>query len=187
MNYELRVELLAILKCAPTLSLFTAMKELLLQYAAYNVWANQQLLTVINSLPPEKQTTTVIGSFDSLHKTVLHLWDAEYIWWQRLKLQERINRPSDTFEGSTQEASQMLLQQNSQWHEWLQNAPEHTLQHVFHYQNTKREQFKQPVYQMLLHMFNHGTYHRGQLVTMLRQLGVEKLPATDFIVWSRRG
>jgi uncharacterized damage-inducible protein DinB len=60
------------------------------------------------------------------------------------------------------------------------------LEHVFHYQNTKKEQFKQPIYQMLLHMFNHGTYHRGQLVTMLRQLGIQKLPSTDFIEWSRR-
>jgi uncharacterized damage-inducible protein DinB len=39
---------------------------------------------------------------------------------------------------------------------------------------------------MLLHLFNHGTYHRGQLVTMLRELGIEKIPPTDFIVWSRR-
>ncbi|MGZ3844574.1 MAG: DinB family protein, partial [Flavisolibacter sp.] len=59
-------------------------------------------------------------------------------------------------------------------------------QHVFQYQNTKKEQFKQPIYQMLLHAFNHGTYHRGQLVNMLRQLGVDKIPGTDFIAWSRR-
>jgi uncharacterized damage-inducible protein DinB len=163
------------------------MKELLLQYAAYNIWANQQLMPVINTLPPEKQTAILPSSFNSLHQTVLHLLDAESIWWQRLKLQERIDRPSDTFEGTTQEALQLLLLQNSQWLEWLQNTTERMLQHVFHYQNTKREQFKQPVYQMLLHLFNHGTYHRGQIVNMLRQLGAEKLPATDFIVWSRKG
>jgi uncharacterized damage-inducible protein DinB len=34
--------------------------------------------------------------------------------------------------------------------------------------------FQQPIYQMLLHVFNHGTYHRGQLINMLRQLGVYK-------------
>ncbi len=56
---------------------------------------------------------------------------------------------------------------------------------AFDYENSKGEQFKQPIFQMLLHVFNHGTYHRGQLVTMLRQLGVENIPATDFIVWSR--
>jgi len=39
---------------------------------------------------------------------------------------------------------------------------------------------------MLTHVFNHGTYHRGQLITMARQLGVEKLQQTDFIIWSRK-
>ena len=163
------------------------MKELLLQFAAYNLWANQQLLSVIIALPAEKQTATIVSSFDSLHKTIMHLWDAESIWWQRLKLQERIDRPSEIFEGNTVEAAHKLMQQNSQWQEWLQQAPERNLQHVFQYQNSKKEQFKQPVYEMLLHMFNHGTYHREQLVTMLRQLGAEKLPATDFIVWTRKG
>jgi uncharacterized damage-inducible protein DinB len=162
------------------------MKEILLQYAAYNIWANQQLVSVLSSLPPEKQTATLPSSFNSLRQTILHLLDAESIWWQRLKLQERIDRPSETFQGNAQEALQALLQQNEQWHLWLQNATERMLQHVFHYQNTKREQFKQPVYQMLLHVFNHGTYHRGQIINMLRQLNVEKLPATDFILWSRK-
>ena len=48
-----------------------------------------------------------------------------------------------------------------------------------------KAQFKQPTWQMLLHVFNHGTYHRGQLVNMLRQLGVSRIPATDFALWSR--
>jgi uncharacterized damage-inducible protein DinB len=162
------------------------MKEILQQFSAYNIWANQQLLDVINQLPEEKQTQTVINSFDSLIKTVLHIWDAESIWWQRMKLSERITRPSENFSGKVKDAAESLLQQNKIWNEWVRSAQEHMLQHVFIYQTTKKEQFKQPVYQMLLHLFNHGTYHRGQLVTMLRQLGVEKIPPTDFIVWSRR-
>jgi uncharacterized damage-inducible protein DinB len=60
------------------------------------------------------------------------------------------------------------------------------LDHVFQYYNTKRELFKDPTWQMLLQVFNHGSYHRGQLVNMLRQLGVEKIPQTDFIVWGRK-
>lgn len=112
--------------------------------------------------------------------------DAENIWWQRMKLQERIIRPSENFTGDMKDAGNALINQNRQWAEWISSANEHQLHHVFHYQNTKKEQFKQPIYQMLLHMLNHGTYHRGQLVNMLRQLEVEKVPATDFIVWSRR-
>jgi uncharacterized damage-inducible protein DinB len=78
------------------------------------------------------------------------------------------------------------LLQNKQWIEWISNAQEHMFQHEFIYLNSKKEQFKQPVYQVLVHIFNHGTYHRGQLVTMLRQLGVEKIPQTDYIVWTRK-
>ena len=114
------------------------------------------------------------------------MFSAESIWWQRMKLQERINIPAERFTGDFKELSTQLLNQNRQWVEWVGNAQEHMLQHVFHYQNFKKEQFKQPIFQMLMHVFNHGTYHRGQLVTMLRQLGIEKIPSTDFIEWSRR-
>jgi uncharacterized damage-inducible protein DinB len=162
------------------------MKELISQLSVYNIWANQLLLDVIKQLPESLQSQAVASSFKSLRTTILHMLDAESIWWQRMKLQERIVRPSDDFACDMSELSTQVLQQNRQWNEWILNANEHQLQHVFHYQNTKREQFKQPVYQMLLHVFNHGTYHRGQLVNILRQLGVEKVPATDFIVWSRR-
>jgi uncharacterized damage-inducible protein DinB len=162
------------------------MKEILQQFSSYHSWANQLLLDTISQLPEEQHTQRIASSFDSLLKTVLHIWDAESIWWQRMKLSERIIRPSENFSGKMKDAAESLLQQNKAWNEWVINAQEHMLQHVFIYQNTKKEQFKQPVYQMLLHLFNHGTYHRGQLVTMLRQLGVDKISPTDFIVWSRR-
>jgi uncharacterized damage-inducible protein DinB len=162
------------------------MKEILTQLSAYNIWANQLMLDSINSLPEEKQKQELPSSFKSVYATVLHMLDAENIWWQRMKLQERITRPSENFTGDMREAGNHLLNQNRQWNEWIVNANEHQLLHVFHYQNTKKEQFKQPIYQMLVHMLNHGTYHRGQLVNMLRQLGVEKIPGTDFIEWSRR-
>ena len=80
--------------------------------------------------------------------------------------------PKDNFNGKMSDAIEGLLQQNEQWNEWVGNSQEHHLDHVFQYQNFRGEQFKQPLYQMLLHLFNHGTYHRGQIVTMLRQLGV---------------
>ncbi|MEJ7912972.1 MAG: DinB family protein, partial [Chitinophagaceae bacterium] len=79
-----------------------------------------------------------------------------------------------------------LQNQSNQWHNWLLAAHEYQLDHEFIYRNSKKEQFKQPVYQVLQHLFNHGTYHRGQLVNMLRQLKVDKIPPTDFIVWSHK-
>ncbi len=163
------------------------MKEIILQYAAYHAWANNLLLTTVLNLTEEQQHAEIKSSFPSLYKTVLHLLDAESIWWQRIKLQEKVEVPSQTFSGNMQALVTQLQQQNKLWQEWVAAANnEHALQHEFIYYNSRKERFKQPVYQMLLHMFNHGTYHRGQMVTMLRQLGVEKIPPTDFMVWSRK-
>lgn len=162
------------------------MKEILSQLAAYNIWANQKLLENILALPEEKQNQELPSSFKSLYTTILHMLNAESIWWQRMKLQERINVPMENFKGDMKELSTELLSQNKLWQDWVNNATIPALEHVFHYYSLKKELFKQPIYQMILHVFNHGTYHRGQLVNMLRQLGIEKIPQTDFIVWSRK-
>ena len=159
------------------------MKELLKQYATYNVWATQRLLDAILALPEEKQMAEVPSSFNSLYKTVLHMLDAESIWWQRMKMQERIIRPSQDFNGTMQDAATKLLQQSKQWEEWVGNATDMVLDHVFQYQNIKGEQLKMPIYQMLLHVNNHATFHRGQLINMLRQLNAEKIPNSDFSSW----
>lgn len=162
------------------------MKEILQQLASYNLWANSLLMEAIKKSPEEFHQQEIRSSFSSLLKTVLHMWNAESVWWQRLKLQERIIEPKDNFNGSMNDAIEGLMQQSKQWREWVVNSQEHHLDHVFEYRNFQGQQFKQPIFQMLLHLFNHDTYHRGQLVTMLRQLGVEKIPQTDFIVWSRK-
>lgn len=162
------------------------MKEILKQLAAHNTWANQRLFDLILSLPEEIQLKQFPSSFQSLHLTILHMLDAESIWWQRMKLSERIIRPSEQYkDAKLAEICQYLLSQNRQWEDWIANAMDHSIDHVFSYYNSRKEHFKTPVYQMLLHVFNHDTYHRGQLVTMLRQGGIEKIPATDFIVWTR--
>lgn len=162
------------------------MKILLTQYSTYHQWANQLIIETIEKLPKELQEQEVKSSFPSLRATLLHMWDAEAIWWQRMKLLETITRPSDDVSGSFTDIAKGLMQQSRQWHEWILGASEHMFEHEFIYFNSKREKFKQAVYQVLLHMFNHGTYHRGQLVTLLRQMDVTNLPATDFIVWSRK-
>jgi uncharacterized damage-inducible protein DinB len=161
------------------------MKELLKQLSIYNIWANQKIIDVILSLPEEKQLAAVHSSFDSLHKTLLHMWDAESIWWQRMKLHERFIIPSDNFKGTTRDVVNGLMSQSRLWEVWVNNASELALDHVFQYTDKNKQQIKMHIYQMLSHVFNHGTYHRGQLINMLRQLGSEKLPQTDFSLFTR--
>jgi len=160
-------------------------KALLEQYAAYNLWANQRLTSRILELPEAVHIQETASSFKTLYGTVMHMWDAESIWWQRLKMHDVITPPSIHFKGSTLDLSNGYLHQNKLWESWVVQATMPALEHVFHYQNSKKEKFRQPVFEMLAHLFNHSTYHRGQLVTMLRQLEVTSIPATDFIIWSR--
>ena len=103
-----------------------------------------------------------------------------------MKLQEKITPPSESFSGNTTEAVNELILQNKKWNEWVLASQEHQLLHVFQYQNLQRDVFKQPLYQMLVHLFHHGSYTRGQIVNILRQLEVDKIPSTDFIIWSRK-
>lgn len=163
----------------------TEMKELLMQMASYHIWSNQRIADLVLTLPEEKHLATVPSSFPSLHATMLHMWDAESIWWQRLRLHERFVRPSDHFKGSFRDVLNGLMSQSRLWETWISNASDRSLTHVFEYRNSKKELFKMHTWQLLLHIFNHGTYHRGQMVNMLHQLEVGNIPATDFVVWMR--
>ncbi len=79
-----------------------------------------------------------------------------------------------------------LLTQSALWEEWVKNTSEMMLVHVYAFQNSKKDLFKQPVYETVMHVINHSTYHRGQLVTMMRTLGVKTIPQTDFSVFARK-
>ncbi|MDB5211111.1 MAG: hypothetical protein JWQ30_1938 [Sediminibacterium sp.] len=161
------------------------MKQLLTSFAQYEHWANERLFRVISPLTEEQQQQEIISSFSSVYKTCLHIWDASAIWWQRLHKMEEIIVPSLSFHPAMQEIEDGLLQQNKQWIEWIRSANDADLSYVLPYKNMKGEAFEQEVKEILLHINNHGTYHRGQLVTMLRQLQVEKIPQTDYILYSR--
>jgi uncharacterized damage-inducible protein DinB len=161
------------------------MKQLLQQYATYNLWANKVILETINGLSEDQINKEITGSFPSVYKTILHMMEVENVWWERLKLAEQTTL-SGWFTGNISELSKKLLQLSQQWLDWIKHSNEVNITHVFAYYNSQKEYFKQPVYEMLLHLFNHQSYHRGQIVTMLRQLGMNKIPPTDFIVWSRK-
>jgi uncharacterized damage-inducible protein DinB len=161
------------------------MKQLLEQYAAYNTWANKRIVETAGLLSEEQINQEIVSSFSSIYKTVLHLMEVENAWWERLKL---VEHPSlyGWFTGNFEELSKKLLVVSTQWFNWIHQTNEVNIMHVFAYQNSKKEYFKQPVYEMLLHLFNHQTFHRGQVITMFRQLGLSKIPPTDFIVFSKK-
>lgn len=161
------------------------MKQLLEQYATYSLWANEQLMNTLLKLSPSKLQEETPSSFPTLFKTLLHMWDAETIWWQRMEGAASLTIPSKVFTGDAAALANGILAQNRQWLGWVKELPEAALQQPLRYKNLKGVDFEDPLYVILNHVFNHGTYHRGQLVTMLRALGVSEIPQTDFIFWHR--
>lgn len=162
------------------------MKELLCQYAAYNVWANHKLLYQIQQMEEAKWYQQTPGSFDTLYKTILHMWDAESGWYQRMRLHERILVPSANFDPSLKDACNGLLHQSMEWETLVRESlNEEAISSKLIYTNSKGEEFRQPVHEVLLHVFNHSNYHRGQLVVMMRALGETNIPSTDFIKFTR--
>jgi uncharacterized damage-inducible protein DinB len=65
------------------------------------------------------------------------------------------------------------------------NITEPELSKVIHYATFAGMSTKSTLLDILHHLMNHGTYHRGQLTTFLRQLGFTKIPSTDFITFTR--
>lgn len=162
------------------------MKKIFFRYADYNLWANQKMVATILNLTDEQIHREIVSSFPSIYKTLLHLCDSESIWWQRMKLIEVVEAPSKNFNGTVIELCNKWLDLSKQWKEWAESASEAALEHEFIYRNIKRIQFKQPVYEVLHQLFNHQSYHRGQLVTMFRQLGIKEIPSTDLILYYRK-
>lgn len=162
------------------------MLQLLKDYAAFNLWANQTMTDAILEMDEHLHQQIVKSSFPNLYATVLHMWDAESIWWQRMNGHEQVLVPSREFNPNMKEAVNGLLSQSNEWSSWLNNATEEQLQRNFDYRNIKGESFNSGVWQVVHHLFNHGTYHRGQLVTMMRELGATTIPSTDFIHWYRK-
>ncbi len=163
------------------------MKELLLQYAAYNVWANKLMIDAMQKLDATALDQEIVSSFPSLRATVLHCWSAEYVWLQRLQLAEKPVWVQNEFMGTFEEANSEWQKVSAALLQFVEKQyDDKALQHVLQFYDLKKESHKMPVYQVLQHVFNHCSYHRGQLVTMLRQVEVKEIPRTDFIVFARK-
>ncbi len=160
------------------------LKENILNLLNYNLWANTQLLQAIDVTIID---TDVISSFSTIRKTVYHSWDAETIWFERLKNVEITPWPaSGLFEGTFEEAVKSILAQEKEIITFIENNSEAFLEQTITYKNLKGMAFTNSNFHVLQHVVNHSTMHRGQIVTLLRQFGVNSIPSTDLIAYYRQ-
>ncbi|HTM65492.1 MAG TPA: DinB family protein [Flavipsychrobacter sp.] len=163
------------------------MKETLLRYADYNIWANKRIIDTLLQLDEEQIDQKIESSFPTIRKTVYHAWSAEYIWLQRLQLAEQPIWIEGVFNGSFEQGCMLWQDVSLELRKFVGDQYEDkSFSHVLQYYDRKKQSFKTPVCDVLMHLFNHATYHRGQLITMMRQCGVRKVPGTDFITFARK-
>ncbi|MHB1922198.1 MAG: DinB family protein, partial [Chitinophagaceae bacterium] len=133
------------------------MKEFFLELADYHHWANQRLMETLKKIPEQQLDQEFPSSFPSIRKTMFHLWDAEEIWLQRLKLQEKVILPSAGFTGNFTKFSESYLHLNKVLGEWIGKMTEQGLGHVVVYYNSRGNYNKNQVSAILMHVFNHAT------------------------------
>lgn len=149
----------------------------------YNSWANHRVLDACAKLTPEQFSRDLKSSFPSVRATLEHIMWAEWLWLERWQ--------GRSHSGQLAGEAKDLAATRSRWNQieadlqgFVRGLGAADLDRVITYKNTKGQEFSNPMRQMLQHLVNHGTYHRGQVTMMLRQLGATPL-ATDLIAFYR--
>jgi uncharacterized damage-inducible protein DinB len=153
-------------------------------YVQYNLWANTLMIDWLRTKPEPVLKQEMVSSFPSLEKTILHLWDAESIWYHRLH-QQSVERPSDGFTGTAYEALDHLLASSILMRDFVMGLSEVDFTQKCTYTHMNGQTYSPSFAEVLHHCMNHGTFHRGQLVTMGRALGLTDPPKTDYIQFVR--
>ncbi len=151
----------------------------------FNYWAKARMLSAVDALSEELLYNDLKTSFGTLHGTLVHICAAEDVWLQRLT-----GTTSPKFLKVTDLPNYSAVK--SKWGEvekgmltYVHSLNEEQLQQTFTFFNIKGEPVANVLWQALQHLVNHGTYHRGQITSMIRQLG--GTPAsTDLMAFYRQ-
>jgi len=148
----------------------------------YNHWANQRVLSAMTPLTDDMFTRNMGNSFVSLRDTLAHILGAEWIWLERWlgRSPKALLSASDfpTLQALQRRWPAVRLDQN----QYIQTLVPDRLNDDVSYTNTRGERYSYALWRQMLHVINHSSYHRGQVTTLLRQMGAE--PAgTDLLVY----
>lgn len=151
--------------------------------AAFNVWANSITCTWLEKINDEQWNKEIVSSFRSIYATVLHVVGAEKAWLERVKKELPIFPLVDSFKGSKHELITLWKTVSADLKLFIDSFDENELHTCLEFKRFNGEAFSMPYYQLFAHVINHATYHRGQLVTMLRQVGFTETSSTDLVAF----
>ena len=160
------------------------MKELLLNYVRYNLWSNKRICDFLLQVEEQKLNLEINSSFSGIKKTCAHLLGAETVWATRLHGISPSLMPKYE-ELSMSEIAKQWQSKSAEIIDYVAGKTEDELKQMLSYKNIAGQSFTSAIHDILQHVVNHGTYHRGQVITMLRQIGYTKLFPTDYIAFCR--
>jgi uncharacterized damage-inducible protein DinB len=150
----------------------------------YNSWANHRTLDACAALSEEQFTRNLGSSFRSVRDTLAHICGVEWLWLERWH-----GRSHNALPPAAEFPNVASLRRR--WDEVERNLLDYVasltpedIQRIIQHKTTQGVPQAGPLWQMLQHLVNHGTYHRGQVATMLRQLGAKPF-STDLILFYR--
>ncbi|MEX0922539.1 MAG: DinB family protein [Rhodovibrionaceae bacterium] len=153
--------------------------------ARYNAWANARLYAAVAALPAGDFARDLGGFFGSLRGTLNHNLAGDLIWFRRLTGQGKAPEKLDSL--LFEDLAELRAAREAEDARILAYAAALTpeaLAGTLRYRNTRGEPFAQPLPQVLAHVFNHQTHHRGQAHHMLSQLGASP-PPLDLLYYLR--
>ena len=154
-------------------------KQLIDQYAAYDLWANTRAVDRLSRESEGTLDSHVKSSFPSLRATLLHIRDAEAAWHARLiGVPQKWPAEADNSIGT-------LIKHCTFMRDHVHALRLEDLEKSVTYKDLRGNDHSGLPIQMLMHCFNHASYHRGQVVTIMRQLDLADIPPFDLVVYQR--
>jgi uncharacterized damage-inducible protein DinB len=151
----------------------------------YHYWARDRMFEALEPLAPEQVDRDMGSSFKSIRDTVTHLYAAEWAWysrWQGTSPDKLL--PADMFPDLAA-VRLAWTDLEAKIRAYLEQLGEANVTQVIEYKLLSGQPGASPFWQMLQHVVNHASYHRGQVTTMLRQLGAQPAKSLDMIAFYR--
>jgi len=135
----------------------------------YNAWANHRALDAAAGLSSEQFVKPMGSSFGSVRDTLAHICGAEWVWLERFQGRSPASLPENS--ECTDVASLRIkwAEQEKRLLAFVAALKQEDLHREMEYKTLKFGVYRNPLWQSMQHVVNHGTYHRGQVTTLLRQ------------------
>jgi uncharacterized damage-inducible protein DinB len=151
---------------------------------AFNAWATNLFFDALAAIPSEDFTRDMRTSHGSLRGTLLHLVSAESTWLMRWLGKTDIRGLTEADTPTLADMKRIWEQTGFETAKFLGSMTDRRLQETFTMTTKAGLSFTHTYAQAFQHVVDHSTYHRGQMVAMLRQLGVTP-PTTGLITFFR--